>query len=240
MVNTQHPTGQWNAAPEMVVAIHNHNPEPTPLNFILVESRANQKRKERRESEQKNIFEEDGETTEEESETESEEETSWPCTHLPRFQTIPRPGMWKPGGSWGKGHQISRTPRESLCPHRETPQSKLWSWGDEPLRRSEFIFPGLVGIRWGIVLITRLSRTQGPGNPEDLQCRVGLVPTLFRAQGPGNRDDPAGLDYVLLRGNASCAKLTGFAIRLRQVKPYTPSIQFPKYFHGRRRRTPRP
>jgi hypothetical protein len=39
-----------------------------------VESRATQKRKEKRKSEQKNIFEEDGETTEEESETESEKE----------------------------------------------------------------------------------------------------------------------------------------------------------------------
>ena len=71
MVNTQHPTGQGNAAPEIVVAMHNPNPEPTPPNFILVESRATQKRKEKRKSVQKNIFEEDGETTEEESETES-------------------------------------------------------------------------------------------------------------------------------------------------------------------------
>lgn len=75
MVNTQHPMGQGNAAPEMVVAIHNPNPEPTPPNFILVESRATQKRKEKRKSEQKNIFEEDGETTEEESETESKTES---------------------------------------------------------------------------------------------------------------------------------------------------------------------
>ncbi len=69
MINTQHPTNQGNNAPEMVVAIHNPNPEPTPPEFILVESRATQKRKEKRKSEQKNIFDEDGETIEEESET---------------------------------------------------------------------------------------------------------------------------------------------------------------------------
>ncbi len=46
------PSRQWNAAPEMVVAIHNANPERTPPKFILVESRATQKRKEKRETRQ--------------------------------------------------------------------------------------------------------------------------------------------------------------------------------------------
>jgi hypothetical protein len=91
MVNIQHKNSQVNAAPEMVVAIHNPNPEPTPPNFILVESRATQKRKEKRKSEQKNIFEEDGETTEEESETESEKEKILALPAPAPFSDYPAP-----------------------------------------------------------------------------------------------------------------------------------------------------
>jgi hypothetical protein len=118
--------GQGNAAPEMVVAIHNPNPEPTPPNFILVESRATQKRKEKRKSEQKNIFEEDGETTEEESETRSEKEKMLALPAPAPFSDYPAPRDVETRREVGEGTSMFSNPtRISVSSSGDPPAQTL-------------------------------------------------------------------------------------------------------------------